>query len=94
VSTFPTSDRPEPAVAGSERSLFKHEVRREGRVVATLAGVQTSTGATVETEVFPLSAANGEAGLTRPFAFGSTEHARRFADEALIVFEYLNCSVT
>jgi len=84
----------EPAQAGSTRLLFTYEVRREGHVVATLEGKQSAEGTIVETEVFPLSSVRGEAGLTRPFTFGSTEHARRFADEALVVFEYLNCTVT
>ena len=83
----------EPAQAGSTRSLFNYEVRRDGRVIATLEGRQSAEGTTVETEVFPASAAAGEPGITRPFAFGSTEHARRFADEALVAFEYLNCSI-
>jgi len=78
----------------SARSLFDYEVRREGRVVATLHGLQTPAGATVETSVFPVGTNPGEAGLTRPFAFGSVEHARRFADEAVIVLEYLNCTLT
>jgi hypothetical protein len=83
----------EPAQAGSSPSLFRYEVRRDGRVVATLEGRQSSAGTVVETAVFPLSRAHDEAGLTRPFTFGSTEHARRFVDEALVAFEYLNCSV-
>ena len=84
----------ESAQAGSTRSLFTYEVRRDGRVVATLEGKQSAAGATVETEVFPVTDAPGAPGVTRPFTFGSTEHARRFADEALVVFEYLNCTVT
>ena len=84
----------EPAEAGSTRSLFNYEVRCEGRVVATLQGQQSAAGTTVETEVFPVTSAPGEPGLTRPFTFGSTEHARRFADEALVAFEYLNCTIT
>lgn len=87
------SVRGSPAGAGSARTLFTYEVRRDGRVVATLEGQQTSAGTTVATAVYPITAANGESGLTRPFTFGSVDHARRFADEALVVFEYLNCTV-
>ena len=84
----------ESAQAGSTRSLFTYEVRRDGRVVATLQGQQSTAGTTVETEVFPVTSAPGKPGLTRPVTFGSTEHARRFADEALVAFEYLNCTIT
>ena len=84
----------EPASVGSVRSLFDYEVRRDGRVIATLRGQQSAAGTTVETEVFPATSAPGEPGMTRPFAFASTEHARRFADEALVAFEYLNCTIT
>ena len=84
----------EPARAGTARLLFNYEVRRDGRVVATLKGQQSAEGTTVETEVFPTTAAAGAPRFTRPFSFASTEHARRFADEALMVFEYLNCSIT
>lgn len=94
--SFKLSDtqRVEPAEAGSTRSLFSYEVRRDGRVIATLQGQQSAAGTTVATEVFPVTSAPGKPGLTRPFTFGSTEHARRFADEALVAFEYLNCTIT
>jgi hypothetical protein len=62
-------------------------------VIATLRAYRTADGATVESEVFPATQAAGEAGLTRPFAFASVDHARRFTDEALVAFEYLNCTV-
>ena len=80
--------------AGSAAPLFAHEIRRDGRVVATLRAQGTQGGgATVETEVFPVTQAVGEAGMTRPFVFPSVEQARRFTDEALVAFEYLNCTV-
>ena len=66
----------------------RRSCRRDAR------GQQSADGTTVETDVFPVTATPGEPGITRPFAFGSTEHARRFADEALVAFEYLNCTVT
>lgn len=85
---------PDSARADTGRSLFAYEVRRDGRVVATLKGHQTATGTTVETAVYPVTAPHDDPALTRPFAFGSADHARRFADEALVVFEYLNCTVS
>ena len=91
-----SSDAPPagPAAAGPAPSLFEHEVRRDGRVVATLRAVQTAEGVTVESEVFPVTQAPGEPGLPRPFSFGSLDHARRFADDALVAFEYLNCTIS
>jgi hypothetical protein len=82
------------AQADSTRALFTYEVRRDGRVIATLEAHQSDGGTTVETEVFPLAGTRREHGVTRPFTFGSPDQARRFADEAIIVFEYLNCTVT
>jgi len=95
VSTT-SSDAPPggSAAAYPAHSLFEHEVRRDGRVVATLRAVQTAEGVTVESEVFPVTQAPGEPGLPRPFSFGSLDHARRFADDALVAFEYLNCTIT
>lgn len=84
----------QPAEAGSVRSLFTYEIRRDGRILATLEGRQSSAGTTVETNAFPITAPQGSPAVARPFAFASVEQARRFADEALVVFEYLNCSVT
>jgi hypothetical protein len=83
----------EPADAGASRALFDYEIRREGRVVARLHGEQAAAGITVETSVFPVTAPRDAPALTRPFTFGSVEHARRFADEAIVVFEYLNCTM-
>lgn len=80
--------------AGAARSeLFAYEVRRDGRPVATLLGVADEDGATVEAEVFPVTQAPGQGAIARPFHFASAEAARRFADEALVALEYLNCEV-
>ena len=80
--------------ADSAGALFQHEVRRDGRVVATMRAHRTAAGVTVESEVFSVTQAPGQPGVMRPFDFGSVEHASRFADDALVVFEYLNCTVT
>jgi len=79
---------------GPAGSVFQHEVRRDGRLIAALHAHQTATGVTVESEVFPVTQAAGEPGVTRPFAFTSLDYARRFADDALVAFEYLNCTVS
>lgn len=83
-----------PAVAGYASSLFAYTVRRDGRLIATLEGHQTPTGVTVDSEVFPITQPLDEPGLKRPFAFVSVEQARRFTDDAIVAFEYLNCTIS
>jgi hypothetical protein len=83
----------EPALAGSARTLFTYELRRDGRVISTLEGKQSDSGTFVETVVFPVGDDPGLAGISRSFPFPSAEIARRFADDALVAFEYLNCSL-
>ena len=84
---------PEPAPAGFGASVFEYQVRRDGRIVASLRGVQTPSGFTVVTDIHPATGSPGDPPISRPFAFQTLEHARRFADEALVAFEYLNCTV-
>ncbi len=75
-------------------SLFQHEARRGGKVVAILRGVATPEGGvTVEAEVFPAGKGPAES-ITRPFAFPSRSHATRFADEALLCLQYLDCEIS
>lgn len=80
-------------MAASERPLLEHEILRDGRVVAKLLAHRTPAGVTVESTVYPITEANGVEGLKRPFTFSTVDHARRFVDEALVAFEYLNCTV-
>ena len=68
--------------------------RRDGRVVATLQGHDSGDGVNVDSEVFPVTAADDEPGLKRTFSFPSPDHARRFVDDAIVAFEYLNCVIT
>ena len=82
------------AVAGSAPTLFAYNVRRDGRVIATFNAYQTPMGVTVESQVFPITQPPDAPGLKRPFTFGSLDQARRFADEAIVAFEYLNCTIT
>lgn len=74
--------------------LFRHEVRRDGRPVVTLRGVQATDGISVEAEIYPATDPPAPDPLLRPFHFASSEHASRFADEALVALEYLGCSVS
>ncbi|MSO94300.1 MAG: hypothetical protein EXQ81_00720 [Thermoleophilia bacterium] len=88
-----STDAPGLPAAGFDRPLLEHEVRRDGRVIATLRAHYTETGVTVESRVFPVTENGGTTALNRPFAFSTIDHARRFVDEALVAFEYLNCTV-
>jgi hypothetical protein len=83
----------EPQSDDEARPLFQHEVRRDGRIVAILRGHTTSTGVTVDSEVYPLSQPAGGDPVLRPFVFTTLDQAHRFADEALVAFEYLNCTI-
>ncbi len=80
--------------ADPDRRLFAHEIRRDGRLIATLAGRKDTTGVVVESEVFAVTQAPDSPGLRRPFSFATLEQARHFVEEVLITFEYLNCRVT
>ena len=86
--------RTESADADSGRALFSYVVRRDGRIIATLQGHDTGDGVGVDSEVFPVTAAVDEPGLKRTFSFPSGDHARRFVDDAIVAFEYLNCVIT
>ena len=83
-----------PARALPPEQLFAREVRREGRPLVLLRGVQNDAGGvTVETEVYPAGAKPGIEPRVRPFAFATREQALRFVDDALDSLEYLNCYV-
>ena len=82
-----------PGSEGDE-TLFAHEARRNGTVVATLRGVwRPDGGVIVEASVTPVGHSPDDA-IARPFAFASAEQASRFVDEALLALEYLDCDIT
>jgi hypothetical protein len=82
-----------PKAVPARKELYSYEVRREGRVVVQLRALGAADGTvTVETEVYPVGQAAGEA-ISRPFEFPDADYARHFVDEALLALEYLNCSV-
>jgi hypothetical protein len=83
-----------PVRAVPPAEFFLREVRKDGRPLVVLRGVQNDTGGvTVETEVFPAGAKPGIEPRLRPFAFATREQALRFVDDALDSLEYLNCHV-
>lgn len=77
----------------ARKELYSYEVRREGRVVVQLRALGAADGSVVvETDVYPIGKAPGEA-ISRPFEFPDPDYARHFVDEALLALEYLNCEV-
>ena len=89
--------RTEASLAGGAPAptppLFEHEIRHDMRVVARLQAHETPDGFVVESYVFPKAAQDAAEPVAQPFAFATLAHARRFVDEAIVAFEYLNCSV-
>jgi len=78
----------------ASRELFLHELRRDGKIVAQLRGLEGENGAvTVETEIYPAGLLGKDPQVV-PFAFPSRDHAARFVDEALDALQYLGCVVT
>ena len=94
MSLAPEGNGAGSAVADSASTLFAYTVRRDGRTIALLNVYATQSGVTVDSEVFPITKPIDEPGIKRPFSFGSVDQARRFADDAIVAFEYLNCTVT
>ena len=75
--------------------LFRHELRRDGKIVAILRGVPGEHGAvTVETEVQPVTLRGSAEPQRQQFPFTSREQASRFAEAALDALQYLGCTVT
>jgi hypothetical protein len=83
--------RPRVVVPGE---LFTHEVRKDGRPLVLLRGIESDDGGvTVETDVYPAGVKPGTAPRRRPFSFATRDQALRFVDDTLDSLEYLNCNV-
>jgi hypothetical protein len=76
------------------RVLFTREVRKDGRQIVLLSGIEREKGAvTVEASVFPVGSKAGAEPRRRPFSFATRDQALRFVDDALDALEYLDCQV-
>jgi hypothetical protein len=74
--------------------LFTHEVRKDGRPLVLLRGIESDDGGViVETDVHPAGVKPGIEPRRRPFPFATRDQALRFVDDALDSLEYLNCVV-
>lgn len=88
---------PAPAPASGPRAgagdLFVYEVRRDGRPVVVLHGVQAGAGVTVDAEIYPTTGPPEQEPARRPFPFATRDQALRFVDDALTALQYLDCVV-
>ena len=79
----------------SDRELFAHELRRDGRPVVTLRGIVKDGGSvTVETEVWPVGSKPNREPRRRPFAFGNARAGRPASWTTRSTrSKYLNCQL-
>ena len=78
----------------ASRDPFRHELRRDGKVIALLRGVPGENGAViVEAEVHPVTLIGVDA-RRQQFPFASREQASRFVDATLDALQYLGCTIT
>ena len=84
----------QPAAQPSEHELFVRHARKEGRSVAVLRAVDHGDSCVVETEVYPVGAANGaEAVRPGPYTFANAAQATQFVTEAVEALMVLGCDV-
>jgi hypothetical protein len=82
------------AVQATERELFVRHARKEGRSIAVLRAVDHGDSCVVETEVYPVGAANGsEAVRPGPYTFANAAQATQFVTEAVEALMVLGCDV-
>jgi hypothetical protein len=82
-----------PGSDDPDESLFKHEARRNGKVVASLRGIwRPDGGVIVEANVTPVGHSPDNA-VARPLGFASAEQASRFGHDPLLALEYLDCEI-
>ena len=81
--------------AGQAGALFAYEVRRNGRIVTRLVGIQADVDRIrVAAEIYPVDVPEVSPPQRRFYDFPTRRHAQTFVDEALLALEYLGCTVT
>ena len=103
AAAAPTLDPPAPptqiaappsASSAGTTALFAFKALRDGRTVMELFAFEDDEqGIRVEAEIHSVRAGDDEKGQRRSMFFPTSEVARKFADEALITFEYMGCTV-
>jgi hypothetical protein len=77
-----------------ERELFVRHARKDGRSVAVLRAIDHGDSCVVETDVYPVGAANGaEAVRAGPYNFANAAQATQFVTEAVEALMVLGCDV-
>ena len=84
----------QPGLQPGQRELFVRHARKEGRSVAVLRAVDHGDSCVVETEVFPVGAANGSDPVRPgPYTFANAALATQFVTEAVEALMVLGCDV-
>ena len=74
--------------------LFVRHARKDGRSVAVLRAVDHGDSCVVETEVYPVGAANGaDPVCPGPYTFANAALATQFVTEAVEALMVLGCDV-
>jgi hypothetical protein len=85
---------PAAATGGGAKALFAFKALRDGRTVMELSAFEgDAEEIRVEAEIYSVRAGDDEKGQRRSLVFPTGEQARKFADEALITFEYMGCTI-
>ena len=83
-----------PATGAGTTALFAFKALRDGRSVMELSAFEgDEQEIRVEVEIHSVRAGDDEKGQRRSLVFPTGELARKFADEALITFEYMGCTI-
>ncbi len=81
-------------VQPAEHELFVRHARKDGRSVAVLRAVDHGDSCVVETEVYPVGAANGADPVRPgPYTFANAAQATQFVTEAVEALMVLGCDV-
>ena len=73
------------------RELFVRRVRKDGRTIAVLRGVDYGDHCVVEAEVFPRGVGPGASVRPGPYTFADAAEATEFASETVEALMYLGC---
>ena len=82
------------ALQPGQRELFVRHARKDGRSVAVLRAVDHGDSCVVQTEVYPVGAANGaDPVCPGPYTFANAALATQFVTEAVEALMVLGCDV-
>src|SRR4051794_34103917 len=97
VDTSPApapASAPAPARGHTTSALFAFNAAKDGLTVMELVGLDGDEGQTrVEVTVRSVRAPEGRDPQRLSYSFPTREQARKFADDAMITFEYVGCRI-